>query len=66
MPHGVDIEIAAGCLLQGMTAHYLAVSVHAVQPGETCWCTPRRGRWALLTQLATALGGRVIGDGVHC
>ncbi|MFY9807894.1 MAG: alcohol dehydrogenase catalytic domain-containing protein, partial [Pseudonocardiaceae bacterium] len=35
VPPGVDINVAAGCLLQGMTAHYLAVSVHAVQPGET-------------------------------
>jgi NADPH2:quinone reductase len=35
VPAGMDTEIAAGCLLQGMTTHYLAVSVHPVQPGET-------------------------------
>ncbi|MFZ0121343.1 MAG: quinone oxidoreductase [Pseudonocardiaceae bacterium] len=60
--HGVDIEIAAGCLLQGMTAHYLTVSVHAVQPGETVLVHAAAGGVGLLlTQLATARGGRVIG-----
>ncbi|MDQ2789012.1 MAG: NADPH:quinone reductase [Pseudonocardiales bacterium] len=62
VPHEVDIEIAAGCLLQGMTAHYLAVSVHAVQPGETVLVHAAAGGMGLLlTQLATARGGRVIG-----
>ncbi|MGH3781294.1 MAG: quinone oxidoreductase family protein [Pseudonocardiaceae bacterium] len=62
VPPGVDIEIAAGCLLQGMTAHYLAVSVHAVQPGETVLVHAAAGGMGLLlTQLATARGGRVIG-----
>jgi NADPH2:quinone reductase len=61
VPHGVDIEIAAGCLLQGMTAHYLVVSVHAVQPGETVLIHAAAGGMGLLlTQLATASGGRVI------
>jgi NADPH2:quinone reductase len=62
VPQGVDIEIAAGCLLQGMTAHYLAVSVHAVQPGETVLIhAAAGGMGSLLTQLATARGARVIG-----
>lgn len=62
VPQGVDIEIAAGCLLQGMTAHYLAVSVHAVQPGETVLVHAAAGGMGLLlTQLASARGGRVIG-----
>jgi NADPH2:quinone reductase len=62
VPPGVNIEIAAGCLLQGMTAHYLAVSVHAVQPGETVLVhAAAGGTGSLLTQLATARGGRVIG-----
>ena len=61
VPPGVDIEIAAGCLLQGMTAHYLVVSVHAVQPGETVLIHAAAGGMGLLlTQLATARGGRVI------
>ncbi len=62
VPDGVDIDIAAGCLLQGMTAHYLAVSVHAVQPGETVLVHAAAGGMGqLLTQLATASGARVIG-----
>ncbi|MGB8963236.1 MAG: quinone oxidoreductase [Pseudonocardiaceae bacterium] len=62
VPPGVDINVAAGCLLQGMTAHYLAVSVHAVQPGETVLIHAAAGGMGLLlTQLATARGGRVIG-----
>jgi NADPH2:quinone reductase len=62
VPPGVDIEIAAGCLLQGMTAHYLVVSVHAVQPDEAVLVHAAAGGMGLLlTQLATARGGRVIG-----
>ncbi|MGH3772038.1 MAG: quinone oxidoreductase family protein [Pseudonocardiaceae bacterium] len=62
VPQGVDIETAAGALLQGMTAHYLAVSIHAVQPGETVLVHAAAGGMGLLlTQLATARGGRVIG-----
>ena len=62
VPQGVDIEIAAGCLLQGMTAHYLVVSVHAVQPDEAVLVHAAAGGMGLLlTQLATARGGRVIG-----
>jgi NADPH2:quinone reductase len=62
VPPGVDLEIASGCLLQGMTAHYLAVSVHAVQRGETVLVHAAAGGMGLLlTQLVTARGGRVIG-----
>jgi NADPH:quinone reductase len=62
VPEEVDSEIAGGCLLQGMTAHYLAVSVHPVQSGETVLVHAAAGGMGLLlTQLATARGGRVIG-----
>ena len=62
VPAGMETDIAAGCLLQGMTAHYLAVSVHAVQPGETVLVHAAAGGVGLLlTQLATARGARVIG-----
>ncbi|HEV7451465.1 MAG TPA: quinone oxidoreductase [Pseudonocardiaceae bacterium] len=62
VPQGVDTETAAGSLLQGMTAHYLTVSVHAVQPGETVLVHAAAGGMGLLlTQLATARGARVIG-----
>ncbi len=62
VPQGVDTETAAGSLLQGMTAHYLTVSVHPVQPGETVLVHAAAGGMGLLlTQLATARGARVIG-----
>jgi NADPH:quinone reductase len=62
VPHGVDSETAAGSLLQGMTAHYLTVSVHPVQPGDTVLVHAAAGGMGqLLTQLVTARGGRVIG-----
>jgi NADPH2:quinone reductase len=62
VPQGMDIQTAAGCLLQGMTAHYLVVSVHSVQPGETVLVHAAAGGMGLLlTQLATTHGGRVIG-----
>jgi NADPH:quinone reductase len=61
VPQGMDIQTAASCLLQGMTAHYLVVSVHSVQPGETVLVHAAAGGMGLLlTQLATARGGRVI------
>jgi NADPH:quinone reductase len=59
VPQGVDSETAAGSLLQGMTAHYLTMSV---QPGETVLVHASAGGMGLLlTQLATARGARVIG-----
>jgi NADPH:quinone reductase len=62
VPPGVDPEIAAGSLLQGMTAHYLTVSVHSIQPGDTVLVHAAAGGMGqLLTQLATARGARVIG-----
>ncbi|MGH3853183.1 MAG: quinone oxidoreductase family protein [Pseudonocardiaceae bacterium] len=62
VPPGLGIDTAAGTLLQGMTAHYLAVSVHPVLPGETVLVHAAAGGMGLLlTQLATARGGRVIG-----
>lgn len=62
VPQSVDTETAAGSLLQGMTAHYLTVSVHPVQPGETVLVHAAAGGMGLLlTQLATARGARVIG-----
>src|ERR671916_1687208 len=62
VPQGVDSQTAAGSLLQGMTAHYLTVSVHAVQPGETVLVHAAAGGMGLLlTQLTTARGAHVIG-----
>lgn len=62
VPKGVDIETAAGTLLQGMPAHYLAMSLHPVRPGEAVLVHAAAGGMGLLlTQLVTTLAGRVIG-----
>lgn len=62
VPAGVSIETAAGCLLQGMTAHYLTVSVYPVRPGDPVLVHAAAGGVGLLlTQLATARGAQVIG-----
>ncbi|MCA1673214.1 MAG: quinone oxidoreductase, partial [Actinobacteria bacterium] len=62
VPAEVDLQTAAGSLLQGMTAHYLTVSTHPVQRGETVLVHAAAGGMGLLlTQLASARGARVIG-----
>lgn len=62
VPEGMDLELAAGSLLQGMTAHYLTVSTYPVQPGDTVLVHAAAGGMGLLlTQLAIARGARVIG-----
>src|SRR6188768_3663199 len=33
IPDGVDFRVAAAAMLQGMTAHYLALSTFALKPG---------------------------------
>src|SRR4051812_43955558 len=35
VPHGVDSKLAAAVLLQGMTAHYLAVDTFPLKGGDT-------------------------------
>jgi NADPH2:quinone reductase len=61
VPEGVDLEVAAAVPLQGMTAHYLATSTYAVQPGDDVLVHAAAGGVGLLlTQLVVARGGRVI------
>jgi NADPH2:quinone reductase len=61
VPAGIDLETAAGSLLQGMTAHYLTVSTYPVQPGDAVLVHAAAGGMGLLlTQLVTARGARVI------
>jgi NADPH:quinone reductase len=62
VPDGVSAEQAAGVLLQGMTAQYLARDVHPVQPGD--WVVVHAaagGVGLLLTQIVKLLGGHVLG-----
>jgi NADPH2:quinone reductase len=61
VPDGVDLEIAAAALLQGLTAHYLVHDSYPIQPGDTVLVHAAAGGMGLLlTQLATKLGGTVI------
>jgi NADPH2:quinone reductase len=62
VPDGVDVEIAAGAMLQGMTAHYLVSSTYPVQPGDSVLVHAAAGGVGqLLVQLAKARGATVIG-----
>jgi NADPH:quinone reductase len=61
VPDGITSEVAAAALLQGMTAHYLACDSYPVGDGD--WVLVHAaagGVGLLLTQIASARGGRVI------
>jgi NADPH2:quinone reductase len=61
LPDGVEAEVAAAALLQGMTAHYLAADSYPIDDGD--WVVVHAaagGVGLLLTQIAKARGGRVI------
>jgi NADPH:quinone reductase len=61
VPDGVSAELAAGALLQGMTAHYLCVSTYPVQEGDDVLVHAAAGGVGLLlTQMVRLRGGRVI------
>lgn len=61
VPAKLTPEQAAAAMLQGMTAHYLAYSTHALKAGETCLIHAGAGGVGLLlTQMAARLGARVI------
>jgi NADPH2:quinone reductase len=61
VPDGVELEVAAAAILQGMTAHYLAFDSYPIGAGD--WVLVHAaagGVGLLLTQLAKLRGGRVI------
>ena len=61
VPDAVPDDLAVGALLQGMTAHFLVHDTYPVQPGDDVLVHAAAGGVGLLlTQLATARGGRVI------
>jgi NADPH2:quinone reductase len=61
VPDGLSDELAVGALLQGLTAHAFTTDTHPVAPGEDVLVHAAAGGLGLLlTQLATARGGRVI------
>jgi NADPH2:quinone reductase len=61
VPDGLDLEVAAAAMLQGMTAHYLVTDTYAVRPGTVALVHAAAGGVGqLLVQMVTARGGRVI------
>ncbi|MGW4247823.1 quinone oxidoreductase family protein [Nocardia sp. NPDC004722] len=61
VPDGVNAEIAASALLQGMTAHYLIESIYKPSPDDAVLVHAGAGGVGLiLTQLLSARGVRVI------
>ncbi len=62
VPEGVSTHQAAAVLLQGMTAHYLAMSTFALKPGDACLVhAAAGGTGLLLCQVARKCGAHVIG-----
>lgn len=59
---GVSAQQAAAALLQGSTAHYLALTTYPIQPGDTVLVHAAAGGLGLLlVQVAKLRGARVIG-----
>jgi NADPH2:quinone reductase len=62
VPDDLEPEQAAGLLMQGVTAQYLAADTAPVRAGETAVVLAAAGGvGTLLTQLLTAAGARVVG-----
>jgi NADPH2:quinone reductase len=61
VPDGVELDIAAASMLQGMTAHYLVNSTYPLRAGEVALVHAAAGGVGqLLVQLAKAKGARVV------
>lgn len=62
IPDGVSFESAAACMLQGMTAHYLATSTYPLRSGDAALVHAAAGGVGLLLiQIAKLRGAQVIG-----
>jgi NADPH2:quinone reductase len=62
IPGGVDTKQAAAAMIQGMTAHYLAISTYPLKQGDTALVhAAGGGTGQLLVQIARRRGARVIG-----
>ena len=62
LPANVDFKTAAAGMLQGMTAHYLAVSTYPLSGGDTALVhAAAGGAGGLLVQVAKIRGARVFG-----
>lgn len=61
VPDGLDLDLAAAAMLQGMTAHYLVNSTWPIQSGQIALVHAAAGGVGqLLVQLITAKGATVI------
>ncbi|CAN5265561.1 quinone oxidoreductase [soil metagenome] len=62
VPDDIEDDIAAGLLMQGLTAHHLATRGFPVEVGQVCLVHAASGGvGALLTQIIMMRGGTVIG-----
>jgi NADPH2:quinone reductase len=62
LPTGLDSRSAAAAMLQGMTAHYLAISTYSLKKGDTALVHAAAGGVGLLLiQIAKMRGARVFG-----
>ncbi len=62
VPDGISLEVAAGSMLQGMTAHYLTHSTYPLKLGDTALIHAAAGGAGQWTVAAAKLrGARVIG-----
>ena len=60
VPEGVAPHVAAAVMLQGMTAHYLAVDTYPLEPGDRCLVHAGAGGVGLLLiQIAKLRGAEV-------
>jgi NADPH2:quinone reductase len=61
VPPGVELEVAAAAMLQGLTAHYLCHSTYPVAPGDPVVVHAAAGGVGLLlTQMVAMRGGIVV------
>jgi len=61
LPDGLNAKDGAAAMLQGMTAHYLAVSTFPLKPGDVCLVHAAAGGVGLLLcQIAKLRGARVL------
>ena len=62
VPDGIELDVAAAVMLQGMTAHYLTHDTYPIARGDTVLVHAAAGGVGLLlTQLAKKRGATVIG-----
>src|SRR5713101_5692344 len=62
LPDGLSFKDGAAAMLQGMTAHYLAVSTYPLKKGDVCVVHAAAGGVGLLLcQMAKMRGATVIG-----